>query len=160
VFLVRCLLHLRCIVSKALGILVVEDDELLARMLSDLLREAGYEVWTAYNGMDGYSRYYQHQAATVVTDIDMPGLDGFEMMHYIRFINPSTKAIYISGAPERYQQTLISEGQKFGAVVLRKPFKGQDLLSAILPSECAMTELSSSKFPAGVKEFTFNKSGC
>jgi CheY-like chemotaxis protein len=149
-------------VSKPTGVLVVEDDELLARMLSELLRESGYEVWTAYNGTDGYSRYYQHQAETVVTDIDMPGLDGFEMMHYIRLINPSTRAIYISGAPERYQQTLVIEGQKFGALVLRKPFKGQDLLSVILPSECsqAKTELSSSKFPAGMKEFTFSKSGC
>ena len=48
----------------------------------------------------------QHQAETILTDIDMPELDGFEMMRCIRILNPRVKAIYMSGAPEQYRRTL------------------------------------------------------
>jgi len=129
--LVHCLLRLRCIVLSPQTILVVDDDELLARMVGELLRGEGYQVWTARDGLQGYSSYYQHQAQTVVTDIDMPELDGFEMMRCIRAINPAAKVIYMSGAPEQYRRTLLKEGQIFGAGVLRKPFEGIELLKLI-----------------------------
>jgi CheY-like chemotaxis protein len=109
----------------------VDDDELLARMVAELLRRDGYQVWTAHDGLQGYSSYYQHQAQTVVTDIDMPELDGFEMMRCIRAINPAARVIYISGAPEHYHRPLLKEGQIFGAAVLRKPFEGIELLKLI-----------------------------
>jgi CheY-like chemotaxis protein len=109
----------------------VDDDELLARMVAELLRVDGYEVWTARDGLQGYSSYYQHQAQTVVTDIDMPELDGFEMMRCIRAINPCARAIYMSGAPEQYRRTLVTETQSFGAAVLRKPFNDVHLLKLI-----------------------------
>ena len=82
------------------NILVVDDDELLVRLMGELLRGEGYQVWTARDGLQGYSSYYQHQAETIVTDINMPELDGFEMMRCIRAINPRARAIYMSGAPE------------------------------------------------------------
>jgi CheY-like chemotaxis protein len=109
----------------------VDDDQLLARMVTELLRGEGYQVWTAGDGLQGYSSYYQHQAETVVTDIDMPELDGFEMMRCIRAINPCVRAIYMSGAPEQYRRTLVTEAQDFGAGVLRKPFEGIELLKLI-----------------------------
>jgi CheY-like chemotaxis protein len=109
-------------------ILVVDDDELLARMVAELLRRDGYQVWTAHDGLQGYSSYYQHQAQTVVTDIDMPELDGFEMMRCIRAINSAARVIYMSGAPEQYRRTLLTEAQIFGTAVLRKPFEGIELL--------------------------------
>jgi CheY-like chemotaxis protein len=112
-------------------ILVVDDDELLAKMVAELLRGEGYEVWTARNGLDGYASYYQHQAETVVADIDMPELDGFEMMRCIRTISPFVRTIYTSGAPEQYRGTLVTKAQKFGAAVLRKPFADVDLLKLI-----------------------------
>jgi CheY-like chemotaxis protein len=112
-------------------ILVVDDDELLARMVGELLRGEGYQVWTARDGLQGYSSYYQHSAETIVTDIDMPELDGFKMMRCIRAINPRARAIYMSGAPEHYRRTLVSEVQNFGATVLRKPFEEIELIKLI-----------------------------
>jgi CheY-like chemotaxis protein len=114
-----------------LEILLVDDDEMLAEMVAELLRRKGYEVWTAGNGLDGYASYRLHQAETVVTDIDMPELDGFEMVRCIRAINPLVRTIYTSGAPEQYRETLTTETKTFGAAVLRKPFKGIDLLKLI-----------------------------
>lgn len=113
------------------SILVVDDDELLAKMVSELLQEQGYKVWTARDGLQGYSSYFRHQAETVLTDINMPELDGFEMMRCIRAINPRARTIYMSGAPEQYRQTLGSEAQSFGATVLRKPFEEIELLKLV-----------------------------
>ena len=114
-----------------LEILLVDDDEMLAEMVAELLRRKGYEVWTAGNGLDGYASYRLHQAETVVTDIDMPELDGFEMVRCIRAINPLVRTIYTSGAPEQYRETLTTETKTFGAAVLRKPFTEIDLLRLI-----------------------------
>lgn len=117
--------------SNPQSILVVDDDELVAKMVSDLLQRQGYKVWTARDGLQGYSGYFQHQAETVLTDIDMPELDGFEMMRSIRVINPRAKTIYMSGAPEQYRRTLGSEAESFGVTVLRKPFDEIELLKLV-----------------------------
>jgi CheY-like chemotaxis protein len=129
---------------KPQTILLVDDDELLAQLIAELLRGEGYQVWTARNGLDGYSSYYRYQPAIVVTDIEMPELDGFEMMRCIRAINPSVDTIYMSGAAERYRESLLAEAQKFGAAVLRKPFAGPDLLKLITFSSCETARIRSS----------------
>jgi len=114
-------------------VLVVDDDELLARMISELLIGEGYKVWTARDGLQGYSSYRQFQTGMVVTDIDMPLLDGFDMMRCIRTINASVRTIYMSGAPPtQYRRLLAVEAQKFGAAVLRKPFYGMELLNFLV----------------------------
>ena len=129
--MVQCLLRFQRIVLNPQTILVVDDDELLARMVGESLRGEGYHVWTARDGLQGYSNYHKHRAEMVLTDIDMPELDGFEMMRSIRAINPRARAIYMSGAPEQYRRTLVSEAQNFGTTVLRKPFGEMELLKII-----------------------------
>ena len=127
--------------SSPQTILIVDDDELLAGMLTELLREAGYQVSTAYNGLNGYSIYPKHEPETVLADIEMPGLDGFEMMRRIRVVNPSVRTIYMSAALGQHRRTVVTEVQKFGARVLRKPFDTLDLFKLLSPvaSEKAAT---------------------
>jgi CheY-like chemotaxis protein len=153
------LLRLPCIVLSPQTILVVDDDELLARMVAELLRVDGYEVWTARDGLQGYSSYYQHQAQTIVTDIDMPELDGFEMMRCIRAINPYARAIYMSGAPEQYRRTLVTEAQNFGAAILKKPFKEADLLKLIesLPGDKTNPESYGYEWSPDQKKFVWKE---
>jgi CheY-like chemotaxis protein len=148
-------------VSHAQTILVVDDDELLARIVSELLRLEGYQVWTARDGLHGYSSYYQHQAQTILTDIDMPELDGFEMMRCIRTLNPCAKAIYMSGAPEQYRRTLLSEAQNFGAAVLRKPFEEIELLKLVrsLAGEKTKSKSSGYEWSADQKRFIWKEAG-
>jgi len=115
-------------VARLKSVLVVDDDELLGCMISELLRAEGYQVWTAHDGIQGYSTYSQFQTEVVVTDIEMPRLDGFGMMTCIRTLNPLVKTIYMSGAAAQHRRTLIMEAQEFGAPLLRKPFVTMDLL--------------------------------
>jgi DNA-binding response OmpR family regulator len=112
-------------------VLVVDDDENLGQIMAETLIAAGYEVQTADDGLHGYLRYLDQQPEIVLTDIQMPELDGLEMIRCIRTINPNVKAIYISGAISHYQEALISEWKEYGALVLNKPFSRNDLLASM-----------------------------
>jgi DNA-binding response OmpR family regulator len=112
-------------------VLVVDDDENFGQIMAETLMAAGYEVEIADNGLHGYLRYLDQQPEIVLTDIQMPELDGLEMIRCIRTINPNVKTIYISGAISQYHEALMSEGREYGALVLSKPFSRNDLLTSM-----------------------------
>jgi CheY-like chemotaxis protein len=108
--------------TKPRSILVVDDDDNLVYTLSMFLRSQGYEVFTAQNGLQGCGQYFKHPTDFVLTDIEMPEMDGFEMMRCIRSLNPRVRAIFASGALERFKQDVESERREHDAKVLLKPF--------------------------------------
>jgi CheY-like chemotaxis protein len=115
-----------------LTILLVDDDENFSSIIAETLRAEGYDVITAHSGIHGYSKYLRQKADVVLTDIQMPELDGLEMIHHIRGIDPDVKAIYASGAVSEYRAALEAEGREHGAVVLSKPFSKGDLLKSLV----------------------------
>ena len=106
--------------SAPYRVLVVEDDENLGRIIAETLMAAGYEVQTADDGLHGFMMYLEQQPEVVLTDIQMPELNGLEMMRCIRAINPKVKTIYLSGAVSQYREALTSEGKEYGAIVLKQ----------------------------------------
>jgi YesN/AraC family two-component response regulator len=103
-----------------------------------LLRAHGYEVFTAFDGVQGYWQYFHHPTDVVLTDIQMPEMDGPAMMRCIRAINPKVKTIYVSGDLERVDKDVKSEGQQFAVVSVLKPIKTDvllDLMSAQVGDE-------------------------
>lgn len=111
--------------------LVVDDNEELAMLVALMLQREGFEVRTASNGLNGYSSYFREPTDWVVTDIQMPELDGVEMMRCIRSVNPNVRAVYMSGATIKYQAALDRERKEFAAKVLVKPFSRDALLHEI-----------------------------
>jgi DNA-binding NtrC family response regulator len=111
------------------SVLVVDDDENLAHAMSPLLRAHGCKVFTAFDGFQCYAEYFNHPTEFVVTDIQMPAMDGFEMMRCIRSINPNVKTIYVSGALERFEKDVESEGRQFDVAGLLKPISTTALLT-------------------------------
>lgn len=65
-------------------ILVVEDDLNLRLTLTELLRLQGFAVVTARDGDEGYLQALAHQPDLVITDLQMPILDGIELARLIR----------------------------------------------------------------------------
>ncbi len=65
-------------------VLVIDDEDLVLSLLQRGLRAAGHEVFTANNGLDGIGMARRHSPDVVVLDINMPGVDGFEVCRRLR----------------------------------------------------------------------------
>jgi diguanylate cyclase (GGDEF)-like protein len=71
--------------TQKLKILLVEDDPFAKHMLAHILESTGYVVFTAANGVDGLNLFYQDpQIDLIVSDMNMPEMNGQEMIQEIR----------------------------------------------------------------------------
>jgi DNA-binding response OmpR family regulator len=73
-------------------VLIVEDVPDILRLLEETLKFKGYHAVTAYNGQEALEIIKKLKPALVITDIMMPKLDGFGLVHRLR-INPETRDI-------------------------------------------------------------------
>ncbi|MBI4765302.1 MAG: response regulator [Deltaproteobacteria bacterium] len=112
-------------------ILIVDDNQSLATVIQYMLEQKGYEVSSAFGGLEGYSAYFQFQPDLVITDIQMPGENGFELINHIREQDPSVKTIYMSGNLDQFDTLLEEEKKRFPINVLRKPFFMDDLINRV-----------------------------
>jgi signal transduction histidine kinase len=78
-------------------ILLIEDELQLRADLQLLLQSAGYQVTTAANGVQGIQQIQEQAFDLVITDLVMPGMDGFKVMDYLRVHSPETVVVAITG---------------------------------------------------------------
>ena len=110
-------------------ILLVEDESDLALIVSDTLREQGYDVLTAGNGITGLDRFKAEGADLIVADVMMPKMDGFKMAKEIRKLSPIVPVLFLTA-----KSTIddIEEGFEIGANdYIRKPFQIAELVARI-----------------------------
>lgn len=110
-------------------ILLVEDENDLTLIIADTLREQGYEVVTAANGIDGLVKFKTEGADIVVADVMMPRMDGFSMTKEIRKISSTVPVIFLTA-----KSTVddVEEGFDVGADdYLKKPFELRELIVRI-----------------------------
>lgn len=82
---------------KDYTVLFVDDDELIVMLMSKMLKNLFKEVQIANNGEDGYQKYINFKPDLVLTDINMPIIDGLNMSKNILNFNPNQKIISITG---------------------------------------------------------------
>ena len=116
---------------KRQTVLVVDDEPRIADTLATVLRGSGLEVRTANNGLQGYSSYFREPTDWIITDIEMPELNGIDMVQCIRAINASVKTIYMTGAADKHGALLTQEAHRFGAHILRKPFAFKQVIETL-----------------------------
>lgn len=75
-------------------ILFVENDAVMARVFTVLLERWGYEVELARNAGEALSALGQRRPAAILTDVELPGLDGLQLTRSIK-ANPTTRTIPI-----------------------------------------------------------------
>ncbi|ROL56470.1 response regulator [Bacteroidetes/Chlorobi group bacterium MS-B_bin-24] len=106
-------------------ILVAEDSETIRRFISMSLKLAGFEVITAVDGMDALEKFPQYQIDLLVTDLNMPNVDGFALIKTIRE-NPQYKELPIIILSSLGKEEDIKKGFEAGAnSYLIKPFNAK-----------------------------------
>ena len=78
-------------------ILIVDDEEIIVRLLSMSLKSDGYETVVAYNGEQALEVFDKESPDIVVTDIKMPGMDGLELLKKIKEIDSEKEVIIVTG---------------------------------------------------------------
>ena len=110
-------------------ILVVDDEADICGVVEVLLVGQGYTVCTANSGPEALLQAQHQHFDLVITDLRMPDMDGIEVLTALRRINPSARAILITGyASEESTQRILAEG---GYAYLAKPFQLTELLGMI-----------------------------
>jgi len=112
-------------------ILIVDDNQGFAFTLQLMLEDEGYEVRSAKDGQDGYWAYLEFKPDLVITDIQMPGENGLELMEHIRTLNPRVRTIYMSGDLGSYLSPLEEEKKRYPVSLLEKPFSKVALMGLL-----------------------------
>src|SRR5438105_13829244 len=88
--------------ARRICILVVDDEPLVAAIMADILGLEGYEVETAKNGREGLEKIAARSYDLILSDLQMPELDGFGVYHELERQQPSLlpRLAFVSGTTE------------------------------------------------------------
>lgn len=108
------------------SILVVDDEPNYLIVLSELLRDEGFEVFTAASGKDGMAQVQEVDLDLVITDMQMPGMDGLQLLDAVKEANVNLPVIMITAFAEVDKAVAAMQAGAFN--YLAKPFSNDELL--------------------------------
>ncbi len=110
-------------------IFLMEDDINLCETIEEFLEDKGYECICAYDGISAEEIIYENNFDLLLLDVNVPGLNGFELLKKIRDKGDETPAIYITSLNSTDD---LSDGYDSGCDdYIRKPFELKELLLRI-----------------------------
>jgi len=111
--------------------LIVDDSTTMRQMVAFTLREAGFEVIEAENGQDALNKIGSNKINIVITDLNMPVMDGFTFIKNVRAM-PALKFVPILMLTTESQLSKKEQGKAAGATGwIVKPFEIEKLLQTI-----------------------------
>ena len=109
-------------------VLVIDDDRELCALVADYLAPLGYEVCAEHDGMAGVERAVAEEFQAVILDVNLPGIDGFEVLKRLR----SRSDVPILMLTSRGEETDRIVGLEMGADdYLPKTFSSRELLARL-----------------------------
>jgi PAS domain S-box-containing protein len=110
-------------------ILIVEDDDIVRDLVSEILKQQGHVILTARNGGDALqlARQYEGRIDLLITDMVMRRIDGKMLSRKIKSIWPDIKVMFMSG----YGGDVVSDEDLKNNAFLQKPFLPQDLIDTV-----------------------------
>jgi two-component system cell cycle response regulator len=124
------------------SILVVDDDVQVCDLLADALTYMGHKVVTAGDGNEALEKLQDDSFGIIITDIDMPKMDGMELIKYVAKHREGVDIIAITGHVMKYRYTdMVAAG---ASDFITKPFGLNELeakLSRIIRERCLREEL-------------------
>lgn len=110
-------------------ILIVEDEEKIARVLELELTYEGYEVGKALDGLTGFQLFQEQEWDLILLDVMLPGISGIELLRRIRSVNKHTAIIMLTAKNSIEDKV---SGLDLGANdYMTKPFEIEELLARI-----------------------------
>lgn len=112
-------------------ILTVDDSASVRQMVSMTLSAAGYDIVEAKDGLEGYQKATTNTLHCILTDLNMPNLNGIEFIRKFR-THPSSKGVPILLLTTETDEGLKKQAREAGALGwIVKPFKPDQLLATI-----------------------------
>jgi CheY-like chemotaxis protein len=116
---------------KPLHVLVVDDEQIIADSLAEILRTRGFEAKAAYSGEQALESASVREPNVLISDVMMPGINGIELAVRISNQFPACRVVLFSG-----QAATSDLFQSFGASsyqfkILTKPVHPRDILECL-----------------------------
>ena len=110
-------------------ILVIDDEEVIRNLLTDVLGDKGYEVTAVASGEEGYQEAYNKDFDVMIVDLMLPGDDGLKIINFIKKNDPDAVVIVITGCNSMES---IQEALRLGAFdYITKPFDIEQISFAV-----------------------------
>jgi two-component system chemotaxis response regulator CheY len=112
-------------------ILTVDDSASIRQLVSLALSSAGYRVLQAGDGAEGYAKATTERVHAVITDLNMPVMNGLEFIRKFR-VHPASKGVPVILLTTTDDEEMKRQAKEAGAIGwLVKPFKPDQLLAVI-----------------------------
>jgi two-component system chemotaxis sensor kinase CheA len=108
-------------------ILLVDDSPMYRKLEGDVLREAGYDVQTANNGVQGWEMFQTGSYDLVITDIEMPGMDGYGLARKVR----EQSNVPILALSTKASSADVEKGREFGFSHHLEKFEKDQVLALV-----------------------------
>lgn len=111
-------------------ILLIEDDELILKMVQFKLKKEGFQVYIARDGDSGIKAVHEHKPDMVITDVMVPFKSGLEIIYLVKKDYPQIPVIVLSALGE--EENSVQQAFKLGANdFISKPFNPNELMLRI-----------------------------
>ncbi len=115
-------------------IMVVDDEREIRELFRDVLEARGYEVIVCEKGEAALDILKHRKVFAAFVDIQMPGMDGIELLKKVKAVKPDTHVVMITGYS---RDGAVNEALQLGCFVcMMKPFKLRDITGVLDVLEC------------------------
>lgn len=112
-------------------IMTMDDSASIRMMVSLSLKEAGFEVVEATDGVDGLAKLDEHDISMVIADVNMPVMDGIQFVRRMR-AHPKHRFTPVLMLTTESQNSMKEKGREAGATGwIVKPFKPEQLINIV-----------------------------
>ncbi|MBF9014677.1 MULTISPECIES: response regulator [unclassified Oceanispirochaeta] len=125
-------------------VLIVDDEELTRKLVSQVLRSVGYDVvGEATNGVEALEMFKMYKPEMVTMDVRMPQMDGISALKQLKIIDPGASVVMLTNENDKETVTQIIKAGALNYIV--KPIKRQTILQKLREARISIYENQKSK---------------
>ncbi|MGC9364436.1 MAG: response regulator [Fidelibacterota bacterium] len=110
-------------------IVIVDDDRQICELFSEFFQQNGFTVYTAFSAADALKIIRERDPDIVLSDIIMPGEDGFSLYEKVQLFNPDLPFVFITGY--EHDKKILARLKETGRKWIAKPVTLEELMSLV-----------------------------